>query len=117
MPDTEEMSPVPMPPIKSLRVGTQRPFHPYCQIGLQRLYDQMKMIAHQAIRMHLPSGLLTSLSQGLHKLNPIRIIIKDCLAASAPAHHMVMRSSILIRTGLGIAAITTATLSEVNSKL
>jgi hypothetical protein len=35
---------------------------------LQRLYDQMKMIAHQAIRMHLPSGLLTSLSQGLNSI-------------------------------------------------
>jgi hypothetical protein len=58
----EEMSPVPMPPVKSLRVRAQQPFHPCGQIRLRRLKEQMKMIAHQAIGTHLPSGLLTSLT-------------------------------------------------------
>jgi hypothetical protein len=54
---TEEVPPVPMPAIKSLRVGAQQPFHPCSQIRLRRLQDKMKVIAHQAVGMHLPSGL------------------------------------------------------------
>jgi hypothetical protein len=48
-----------VPAIKTHRVGTQQPFDSLNQIGARGLYDQMKMIAHQTIGMHLPAGLLT----------------------------------------------------------
>ena len=54
---TKDVSPVPTPAIKSLRVGAQQPFHSKSQIWLRRFQDKMKMIAYQAISMHLPSGL------------------------------------------------------------
>jgi len=48
---------------QSLCVGAQQPISfPRSQIQLRRLQDKMKMIAHQAIGMYLPSGLETSLA-------------------------------------------------------
>jgi len=41
--------------IESLRIDLQQPFHPENKVGLRCLNDQMKMIAHQAVGMHLPN--------------------------------------------------------------
>src|SRR6266480_7535975 len=81
---TKEMPPVPMPPVKSLRVGAQQPFHPSSQIWLRRLQNQMKMIAHQTVGIHLPPALLAGNTQGLEKALSIQIIPKNLLPAGRP---------------------------------
>src|SRR5882757_3813826 len=66
----EEVAPVPVPPVKSLCVGAQQPFHSCCKVELRRLDHQMKMLAHQAISMHLPSSLRTGrLLETLEEVN------------------------------------------------
>ena len=60
-----------------------------------RLRDQMKMIVHQAIGMHLPPRLETGLTKRTQKLLSIRIIVKNRFASIAPAHHVVARPGIL----------------------
>ncbi len=76
------------------RLANQQPMHPAPQIWLWCLQDQMKMIAHQAIGMHLPSSLETSLTQGPHKLHPIRVLVENRFAPVAPAHHVITRSGV-----------------------
>jgi hypothetical protein len=69
-----------MPAIKSLRVGTQKPFHPCRQIGLWRFQDKMKVIAHQAVGVPLPASLRARLSKGKQKLLPVLLIKKNGFA-------------------------------------
>jgi hypothetical protein len=76
-------------PVKTHRVCTQQPFHSLNQICSRGLYQQMKMIAHQTIGMHLPAGLLTRGTQGLEKTFSIQIVSKNLLTPIAPAHQMI----------------------------
>ena len=89
-----KMPPHPMPDIEPLRVGSQKPLHPRHQSRLRRLPHQMKMISHQAIRMHLLSRLLASLPQRFQKPPPILVIQKNRLLPIPPAHHMIIRSCV-----------------------
>ena len=57
----EQMPKHPVPAVEPRHVRTQNPPHPRHQIRLRRLHHQVEMIAHQAIRMHLPARLLSRL--------------------------------------------------------
>jgi hypothetical protein len=72
--------------IESLGVGAQQPFHPFNQIRSRGLNDQMKMIAHQTIGVHLPSGLRTRRAEELEKTLSILSIPKNLLAPVAAFH-------------------------------
>ena len=54
-----------VPPVKPRRIRTQKPLHARHQVRPRRFHDQMKMIAHQTIGMHLPTGLPTRLARYL----------------------------------------------------
>jgi hypothetical protein len=54
-----------------------------------RFEDQVKVVAHQAIRMHLPTGLLTDLSQRLQQSLPVLVVLEDGLPPVASIHHMI----------------------------
>src|SRR6266542_279384 len=58
----EQMPEELVPAIEPAGVSDQKPFHARHQIGLRRLNHQMKMIWHQTIRLHLPTGFETSLA-------------------------------------------------------
>ena len=60
---------MPHSPLQRLSIGPQQPLHPHHQIGLRRFNDQVKVVVHQAIPMHLPAGLLTGLRQPLQHCN------------------------------------------------
>ena len=66
-----------------------QPFHSRYQICLRGFNDQMKMVAHQAVRLHLPLGLDTSLSERAKKSLPILVILKNVLALVASIEHMI----------------------------
>src|SRR5713226_3284176 len=53
------------------------------------------MVAHQAIGVDLPPGLLAGLGEGLEEIVPIHVVQVDLLAAIATAHDMVHRPGIL----------------------
>jgi hypothetical protein len=53
------------------------------------------MVAHQTIGVHLPTGLLTRLRQGLKEIVPIHVIQINVLSAISPAHDVIHRAGIL----------------------
>jgi hypothetical protein len=55
----------------------------------------MEMIVHEAIRMHLPTGLLASFPECLEELPPVLIIHEDSFTPIPSPHHVVDRSPIL----------------------
>jgi hypothetical protein len=80
-----------VPDIEPLGVNSQKPFHPRHKIGLGRLNYQVKMIAHQAIRVHLPLRLAASLSQRGQKTFPVDVVPKDVLTPVPATHYMINR--------------------------
>ncbi len=84
-----------VPPIEAAGVGPQQPFHARDQRGLRGLDDQMNMIGHQAIGMHLPKRLLAGFAQGPQKILVIRLALENRLAAVAAIHHVVDCAGIL----------------------
>jgi hypothetical protein len=55
----------------------------------------MKVIAHQAIGMHLPAGLFASLAQSLQESVPVLVVSENRLAAITAIHDMVHCPGIL----------------------
>jgi hypothetical protein len=55
----------------------------------------MKMIGHQAIRMHLPAGLQTDLLERTQKPASILFILEDRFAAMPAIHPMINRADVL----------------------
>jgi len=52
------------------------------------LHHQVEVIAHQAVRMHLPARLLTASCQEFQKCQPVAIAIENPLLPVSPAHHV-----------------------------
>src|ERR1035438_7001665 len=84
-----------VPPMVAAGIGAQQPLHPGHQVGLGRLDDQVKVVAHEAIRMHLPAGLLTRLRERLQEPLPVLVILENGLPPVAPIHHVINRPRIL----------------------
>src|SRR5436853_7922020 len=55
----------------------------------------MKMVAHHAISMNLPIGLLAALPERLYPPVPIRVVFEYRLPPISPVHHMIDRTRIL----------------------
>jgi len=88
-PRSNPSAPAPQSPI------AEEQLHPHHQVGLGRFDDQVKVIAHQALRVCLPTGLLTSLGQRLQQPLPVLVILKDRLPPAAPIHYVINCPSIL----------------------
>ena len=84
-----------VPPVESVGVGAQKPFHARDQIRLRRLDDQVKMIRHQDIGKDLPTGLGARLGQRQDEAIAIRIVEENRLTTVAPIHNVVDRTRIL----------------------
>ena len=54
-----------------------------------RLQHQMKMIAHQAVRVHLPLRFVTSLAQRGQELLAVLVVPEDILALVPTVHDVV----------------------------
>jgi len=55
----------------------------------------VKMIAHQAIGMHLPARLLASLGEGLQEPLSILVVGKNRVPAIATIHNVIDRAGVL----------------------
>src|SRR5687768_12893032 len=75
--------------IEARSVGAEEPFHPGNQIRLRGFHNEMKMIGHEAERMHLPGGFSASLPQSLEERFTVRIVVEYLFAAVAPTHEVV----------------------------
>jgi hypothetical protein len=63
--------------IETDSVGAQQPLHAGHQVGLRCLDDQVKMVGHEAIGMHLPAGFVASFGQCFEKPMAVIIVRKD----------------------------------------
>ena len=101
---SEKVSPLPVPTIETLRVGSQHPAHSGHEVRLRRLQHQMKMVAHETIGVHLPPGLRASLAEGSEERLPVTILNVDSFPAVAPVHDVIPRARILDAQRPGHAA-------------
>jgi hypothetical protein len=79
--------------IEALGLNAQQPLHPRHKIGLRGFDHQVKMVAHQAIGMHLPLGFLAGLAQRLQKELPILVITDDVFTMVSPIDDVINRRS------------------------
>ena len=70
-------------------VGAEQPLHAWDKVGLRRLGDEVKMIAHETPGMKLPAGLGAGFAQGGEEGAAVRIIAKNRLAPVAAIHEVV----------------------------
>ena len=75
----------------------------------------MKVIVHQAIGLHLPTGLAARLSQSLKKALAVAVILKEGFASIPAIHHMINRSGILDSKFSGHSSETMASDEYVNT--
>ena len=85
----EKMTAYPMAPVEPHRITSEQPFHPGNEIYSRSFDDQMKMIAHQAIGMHLPAGLRAGLAEYLEETVSVGVVAKDWLSPVASVHEMI----------------------------
>jgi hypothetical protein len=90
------------------QLGLQ-PSHPGDEVGVGGFHHQMIVIAHQAVRMHLPAGFQAGLAHGLEQVEPVHIGDEDVLAPISAAHDVIHRSGIfqanLSRHGQSVGAM------------
>src|SRR5437016_3537468 len=79
----------------AVSVGAQQPLHPVHQVGLRSFYHQMKVIPHEAIGMHLPTGLFAGFGKRLQEAAPVNVIQEDNLAPVATIHEVINRPRVL----------------------
>ena len=84
-----------VPPIESAGICPQEPFHATHQVGLRRLDDQVKMIAHQTPRVEKLSCFLAGFTEGLQKTVAAGVVLEDRLAPIASIHDVVDRPGVL----------------------
>jgi len=58
---TENVSEELLAVVEADRVRAQKPAHPRHQVSVGRFQDQVEVVAHQAVGVHLPAGLLAGL--------------------------------------------------------
>ena len=76
------------------RIGALEPRHACHQVRIGRFQNQVIVIAHQAIRVHLPAGFLASLRQRLDEVLSVHVVEVDCFLPVAPAHYVVQSALI-----------------------
>jgi hypothetical protein len=85
----EEVAEVSVAAIEARGVRAQEPFHPGYEVGPRGFDDEMKVIAHQAISMNLPTGFRARFAQRFEEQFTIGIAFEDVFTAVATIHHVV----------------------------
>ena len=91
----EDMSGEFVAAVEAVCIGAQEPAHAIDQIGFGRFNDEVKMVAHEAIGMHLPAGLQAGFSECLEEILAVNIVEIDVFAPIAAAQHVVNGTGIL----------------------
>src|SRR5438045_2784707 len=78
-----------MPAIEAHGVAPEQPFHSRYQVGERRFHDEVEMITHQTVGMHLPRRALTGASEQDKEILPIGVVPKDVFAPITAAQEMV----------------------------
>jgi septum formation inhibitor-activating ATPase MinD len=84
-----------VPAVEATGIGAEEPSHAGDEIGLRRLDHQMKMIAHQTIRMDAPAGLGAGFREGFKETDAVVVVLEDGFTAVTAIHHVIDRSGVL----------------------
>jgi hypothetical protein len=91
----KEMPPLAPKAVETSGESTLQPVHPVDQIRLRGFEGEVKVIAHDSIRMHAPTVAQTRLGQRLFEGMGGAGSFKDITAVVAPVDHVVKRPFIL----------------------
>ena len=83
-----------VPAVEAGGVGSQEPFHAGHEVAPGRLDHQMKVIGHEAERMHLPAGLPAGFSQRVEEQHAIPLRPENGFAPVAAIHDVINRARI-----------------------
>lgn len=86
------MTAQPVSSIKTHRISSEQPFHTRDKVRPRSLDDEMKMIAHQAIGMHLPASLRASLAERFQEGFSVDLVAKNCLPSIPTVQQMIKRA-------------------------
>ena len=75
--------------VEPARECGDEPLHRRGQVGRVGFEQQMIMVAHQDVGMHLDPEALGQLPQQLQEQFPVAIRTEDILAGVSPGHHMI----------------------------
>ena len=89
IPAAKDMAKEFVPVVQPDGVGAEQPAQARHQIGVRGFHDQMKVIIHEAISMHLPAGFLTRLRQGFEKVLPVNVVQENGLPPIPATHDMI----------------------------
>ena len=81
--------PLPVGRVEPFGIGPLQPLHSRHQIRLRRFQQNMKVVAHQNIRMDNPARPFAHLPQGGQKQTPIFVRAENRLLAIPPVHHVI----------------------------
>src|SRR5438067_1561638 len=84
-----------VPVVEPDGVGALEPSHAGYQVRVWRFQNQVVMVAHEVLRMHLPRGLLASFGERLEKILTIDIIQVNVLPSISPAHNVIHGAGVL----------------------
>lgn len=85
----KEMPAQGMPPIKAHCVGAEEPLHSAHQVGPRGFDDEMKMVAHQAVGVHLPIGLGAGIRERGQEVIAIGRVEINVFPPIAPTKQMI----------------------------
>jgi hypothetical protein len=105
-----------MPVIEPDRISALPPSHAGHQVGFRRFQHQVRVVGHQAVRRHLPVGLLTGLGQSLDEIVPVNIVQVNAPAPVASAHHVIQRAAVLDAPLAGQGAVIGSRFTTVKGK-
>jgi hypothetical protein len=90
----EEMAAGFVADVKAPGVNAQQPFHAGDEVGLRRLKNEMKMIAHEAPGMDLPAGFGARLPESGQEKFAVVVVANDIEPVIAAAHHVIDRARV-----------------------
>src|SRR5437773_9601568 len=87
-----------LPMVQANGIDAEEPTHPIHEVSVRRFHHEVKVVFHEAIRVHPPPGLLAPFSQSFDPAMaglPINVIYEYVLLPISPIHDVVSCALIL----------------------
>jgi hypothetical protein len=81
-----------MPTVRALRIHSVELAHPFREIAIRRLNQQMIVIPHQAVGVTQPVEILDHRSQDIQKSMTVFVVFEERLLAVTPRRNVVERT-------------------------
>jgi hypothetical protein len=89
VPAAEQVAEEFAPAVEAGGVSPQQPLHAEAQVGPRCFNDQVKVVAHEAVIMDLPTCAFAGLVQCLEEEFAVFVVVKNVVAMISPVHQVV----------------------------